>query len=325
MADYINPNSIRPDYAWKPSGFLAGMNYDADRARYENVAGLQDYMMKNQAVESGAKLEDYFKDAPVREAKRGADIATAEATKGTIGDLKSEEVRGKRLGNDLAQGELQPKISKAIAEAAIKGGEASMQELQRGAMIAGALSKAAGAGPGALASVMQQLHQSGADPKIISWFANSKSPAEIAQKAQILTESFAQASREYQQAMAVAREHTRGTLGAASIHAEAQVKAAEIRSKEKNKSAEQILQSIAGKDPENQLPFLYSIIQDADVDVALKVKAQSMYEQAKVIVEARRKNRGEPQLPGLPTAPNPNLDPRQTGTNTGIPGVERVR
>ena len=44
--DYINPTAIRPEYGWKPEGFLAGMNYASDRQQYQNISNLQNFFIK---------------------------------------------------------------------------------------------------------------------------------------------------------------------------------------------------------------------------------------------------------------------------------------
>lgn len=66
-----------------------------------DMAPLQDYMTGLNAVSSKAKLEDYFKDAPVREAERGSKIATADAVKQTILREKLAGVDASELTNQF--------------------------------------------------------------------------------------------------------------------------------------------------------------------------------------------------------------------------------
>ncbi len=326
MADtlYSNPTSIRPEIGWKPSGFLAGMNYSSDRQRYEDTASLQDYMMMNQASKSGMELKDYMSDAPVREAKRLSDIATSRANAETIGGIKQNELKKGTLDNDLAEGVLKSKISQAISEAAIKGGEASLAELQKAGAVASALSKAAGSGPQALALTLQHLKQSGASPQIMNFFSGARDVKQLKAMADAVTEGLLDANVSYQQHMRGIKEQGRNSLAVAGVHAQSALDVARERSKVKDKSASQVLDSLAGKSPENQLPFLYSIIQDPDVNPELKGKAQRMYEQARAIVQAKQKPRPG-AIPGLPADTVPSIDPTQGGGGGGLPpGVQRL-
>lgn len=102
MAD-INYNSgpQNPGYNWKPSGFLAGMSWQQDRDRYMDMAPLQDMMTGMSAQSQAAKLQDYFKDAPVRDAERGSKIATANAVAKTIGRQKDIDLENAGLTLDF--------------------------------------------------------------------------------------------------------------------------------------------------------------------------------------------------------------------------------
>ena len=198
MADYINPTSIRPENGWKPQGFLGGMEHAMDRQRYEDTATLQDYMMGNSAIESGAKLSDYFSDAPVREAERGSKIATANATTATIGDQKKGELRKLNLDNDLASGTLQANIAKRVAEAALEGGKQSMQQMEMASMVAAQLAQAANSGPAALNYVMQQLTKAGAPPQMMQFFAQIRDPNQLKAVAQAMQNGLRDANIQYQ-------------------------------------------------------------------------------------------------------------------------------
>ena len=207
--DYINPTSIRPAYGWKPEGFLGGMNYAEDRQRYRDVASLQDYMMRNEAAKSGMELEEYRGNAPVREAERRSKTAGFNATTETIGGIKRNELTKGSLDNQLSAGTMSSKIAEAAAAAAQAGDKTQLSQLATGAAIARALSAAAGSGPSALAGVLQQLEQSKADPRIIAWFRNSRSPKELMAKAKMMTDAFMEANTSYRSTMDDARERSR--------------------------------------------------------------------------------------------------------------------
>lgn len=127
MAD-INYNSgpVNPGYNWKPSGFLAGMSWQQDRDRYMDMAPLQDYATGLGVQSSKAKLEDYFKDAPVRDAERSSKIATADAVRQTI-------LREKMAGVDSS--ELKNQYERATQPSRIALELLKLPEAERGAQI----------------------------------------------------------------------------------------------------------------------------------------------------------------------------------------------
>lgn len=315
--DYINPTSIRPEYDWKPKGFLAGMNYSQDRQRYEDVSSLQDYMMKNQAVKSGAELSEYFSNAPVREAKRGADIASSTATRETIGGIKRNEMEKGSLENELSAKIMGSKIAEAAAKAEMEGDKSQMSQLATGAAIARAFGAAAGNGPGALAGVMQQLQQSKADPRIIEWFKNSRSPQELMQKAQMMTDAFMQANEHYRSVMDANTATNATRLKEAGIQAQAQRDVAEIRQKAKIKSIDQLLQDAMKLKPLERAGAYRQILEDVDATVEQQRKARIGLEEAIKAINITAKTDEQPILgaDGKPILPPPIR--RQYGEDPG--------
>jgi hypothetical protein len=73
--DYFNPQAVRPQQSFEPPAGLAGMMYMRDRQMYDQLTPLQKQMMEIEARRKAAEFQDYNLDAPVRQAKRGADIS----------------------------------------------------------------------------------------------------------------------------------------------------------------------------------------------------------------------------------------------------------
>lgn len=97
MADYINPEAIRPKYGWQPQGALAGMWSMRDRFRYDDVASLQDLLMRLQAQK---EREELIQGAPVRAAERQQKISAAQ-----LADLVSQaSIRMPGYGEAKARG-----------------------------------------------------------------------------------------------------------------------------------------------------------------------------------------------------------------------------
>ena len=322
MADYINPTAIRPEYGWKPQGFLGGMNYARDRARYEDVSSLQDYMMKNQAVESGGKLQDYLSDAPVREAKRLADVATSRATTSTIGGIKQNELTKGGLDNELSAKTMSSKIAEAATKASMEGDKSSMQSLATGAAIGRALGAAAGNGPGALAGVLQQLQQSKADPRIIQWFSNSRSPQELMQKAKMITDAFMEANTSYRQSMDTVKVNAASREKAAGIAASASRDVAAMRAKDQIKSIDRLLQDVLKLKAKERVGAYKFIMNHPEATPQQQNDARQGYAEAEKIVNLEAKSDDAPILgaDGKPILPAPirrtlNDGPARQGGN----------
>ena len=320
MADYINPTAIRPDNGWKPQGFLGGMYHSRDRQRYEDVSSLQDYMMKNQAVESGGKLQDYLSDAPVRESKRLADLATNMATAGTVGDIKRNEVEKGKLDNQLSAGTLASKIAEAAAKASQAGDTAQMQQLANGAAIAKALAAAAGNGPGALAGVLQQLEQSKADPRIIQWFKGSRSPQELMQKAQMINDAFLQANQQYRSTMDANKATLESREREGAKDRGNQMAIAQLKQKDKLKSIDQMLQEVVKLSPDKQIGYYDQVIADGDATLVQKEKARTGKAAAVKALNLNAKT-DDPILPGLPPSTRRRYGDGPGSESDGTPPV----
>ena len=319
--NYVNPTSIRPEYNYKPEGFLAGMHYSQDRRRYNDVSSLQDAMMANEATKSDNELSDYVSNAPVREAERGSKIASANATTETIGGIKRNEMVKGQLDNDLASGVLKSKIAKSVSEAAIKGGEASTKQFELAGEISSILSKAASGGPESLARVMETLRAKGADPKMLEFFGNIRDPKQLKAVATAINEGLLDASEKYQTSMRETVERSKSAAKVAGIQAQAQKDVAEIRAKQKVKDIDQMFLEVIKLDPLRRIGFYDQVLMDVDATMAQKEKATEGKKSAIKAAEFAKKP-DDPIIPGLPQG-----QPRRYGegsgfqTNTGIPRV----
>ena len=322
--NYVNPTSIRPEYNYKPSGFLAGMHYSQDRRRYNDVSSLQDAMMANEATKSDNELKDYALDAPVRESKRESDLATNLANRDTIGGIKRNEMVKGNLENDLASGVLKSKISKSVSEAAIKGGEASTKQFELAGEISSILSKAASGGPESLARVMETLRAKGADPKMLQFFGNIRDPKQLKAVATAINEGLLDASEKYQSHMRGIEEQRKSAEKIAARHDATQKEIAEIKQKAKLKDIDQMLQDVLYLTPDKQIGFYDQVLSDPDATLAQKQKA-IIAKEAAIKALNLRAPKDDPIIPGLPPS-----TPRRYGeglgsqTNTGIPGVTRL-
>ena len=321
MADYINPTAIRPENGWKPQGFLGGMYNSRDRQRYEDVSSLQDYMMKNSAIESGNKLSDYAADAPVRESKRLSDIATNTATARTIGAQKAGELEKLGLENKLSSATMASKITEAIAKAEAAKDTTSMQKLQHGAAIARLLSDAVkGGGPTALAEVMRKLESSNADPRIIEWFKNSGTPEGLMERVDMLNNAFLQASQQYRSTMdankaTIASRESEGAKDRGN-----QMAIAQLKQKDKLKSIDQMLQEVVKLSPDKQIGYYDQVIADGDATLAQKEKARTGKAAAVKALNLNAKT-DDPILPGLPPSTRRRYGDGPGSESDGTPTV----
>jgi len=225
-----------PANGWQPKGFLGGATWYDDRKRYEDAESLAAYQRGLGAVEGTATLEDYFKDAPVRETKRLSDIATNNATAATVGNRLAEEVRGKRLGNDLAKGTLESDIALKITEAAGEKRKEGVAKLRQGLELTTMMLQAMGsAGPAAAPAIAERLKQQGFDvttDPVAQYVLTAPTPQEMQKRLQTLFAGLDKADAAFRlQAAkdAAAKERT-------NISASAQVQAANAKSASEKES-----------------------------------------------------------------------------------------
>ena len=157
MADVnnIKPSSLDPGVGFKPDGFLGGMEWQKRNQMFNDAQSLQQLMSTVGAKKAVGELGEWEKDAPIREAKGLADLATHNAVASTVGRLKEAEVGdiNARIGHNNALtkrsecdlSELQaPDVERArrarlIAEDIAKAGKDGVDGLQnalKGAQLA---------------------------------------------------------------------------------------------------------------------------------------------------------------------------------------------
>ena len=320
--DYLNPTSIRPEYGFKPEGFLGGMHYARDRARYEDVASLQDYMMRNSAQKSGMELQDYTANAPVRDAERLANIEKAKATSATIGGIKQNELTKGNLENELSAKTMAAAIAEKITAAKGKERDEGMASLAAGAAIGRALGAAAGNGPLALDAVLKQLEQSKADPRIVQWFRNSRDIPDLMKKAGMITDAFMQANEHYRSTMDANKATNESRERAARTSAGATIEAARIRQKDKVKSIDQMLQEAAKWAPDRRKSFYEQVLIDSDATPQQQDKARTGIEEAVKALNFNAPKDAPPILGPDGRVLMPGDQPRRYGEGPGGGGKE---
>lgn len=225
-----------PANGWQPKGFLGGATWYDDRKRYEDADSLAAYQRGLGAVEGTAKLEDYFKDAPVRETKRLSEIATNTATASTIGDKLSEGVRKQRVDNKLAEGTLESNIAIKLTEAAKGKREEGVAKLQQGLQLSAMMMQAMGtAGPAGAAAVAEKLKGAGLDvanDPVVRMVMSAGTPQEMQQRIQTIYKALDDANSAFR----AQREKDAAAKERANISASAQVQAANARSASEKES-----------------------------------------------------------------------------------------
>jgi hypothetical protein len=88
--NYTNPASLAPQVP-AFDGFLGGMQAYDKYSDYRNQTDISHYLSQLGAINETIKTGEFMRDAPVRESKSLADIATNNATAANIGDIKAGE------------------------------------------------------------------------------------------------------------------------------------------------------------------------------------------------------------------------------------------
>ena len=95
--NYVNPTALMPQVGFKPEGFLGGhMLANQDRMFKQQMAQ-QQAMQNLDLLRQQIEMQDFQKDAPLRDAKRDLGIATAQAQTPIQGDLAQGAVADARF------------------------------------------------------------------------------------------------------------------------------------------------------------------------------------------------------------------------------------
>lgn len=169
--DYINIDAIAPKQEQMANRGLAGLWQMRDRARYEQLAPMQDEQYR---AATELALEDLTQGRPVRQATRDA----------TVRDLpvKSRQLEAQTRGQELGT-----MFEEAMHPGKVKLG-LGQQQLDRGQQgIAGVVQMIAQTpgGPDYVARIGQAIRASGVDPRhpVLQQILQSQTPEEASQKA----------------------------------------------------------------------------------------------------------------------------------------------
>jgi hypothetical protein len=270
------------------------MFYSRDRDRYEDVSRMQDERMRHQTQLS---LEDLVQGAPVREAKRTAELSDLP----TESRRKTAEARKTELGTELTEATQPGQIGLAQGE----------QELARGQQgIAKAVQVIAQepAGPDWAARVGTKIRDSGLKPgdpsiKILQGILDTGNPQEAQQRALQWLQLQSQTEPAYRQTMDSTRMRGEYDLKRQGLANQGAVQAAQARTAAKNKSSVQILKEASGKGATEQVHAAMLVINDPDVDPQIKQMATALYNAALPAYQREQQRGIQPQIPGFPQTP----------------------
>ncbi len=290
MADvnYVNPGSIRPEYDYKPSGILGGMMFAQDRSRYDQMAGLQDLMMQNQAAKS---QEDLIQGAPVRQAERTA--ALADLPMKSRGLAATTE--GQELGTAFTRATQPGAIDLTNQGNRAKAGDQRLQVMEQGIAVAKALSELGPLGPDAI----PRLAQMGLpmDNPIVQQILNTPDPRQIGPRAQQALRALSEARASYRTTM---DQESAQQAGALVRGERAGFWAVEVAKQRSAARIQGLLQQFQTAKTTEQMQFIGEMImQDPEIDEGIKARVRAGVEQARRS-EAAKRAQGAITLPGFP-------------------------
>jgi len=308
--NYVNAESIRPGYDWKPKGFLAGSLYAKDRMRYEDLAALQDQMARDQAQLSRENVNEGY-DA--RQATRQSEV-------------NDRPLRTRDLGATVGMNEDKAAISKAMRPGQIELG-LGQQGLDKGQQgIARVIQTIAQTPPGPdyIPRLQQVMKDSGIDmrnpPPALKSILSVPSPEEAQKAAQAFIQQQSNTNPAYRQAIDVEGMRGNAARDVARIHGQASVDAARQRAAAKVKSYSQAL--MTENDPTKKLTLAVQIVADPESPEELKQIANVIIQQLQGLVQAKASQGQPPQIPGFPqSAPIPLPQP---GLPQGQPQQNQV-
>ena len=77
--NYSNPAGMAPKINWAPDGFLAGAMYNDQERDYRRATEQAAVLQNLGILKKGAEYQDYMAEGPVRDSRRGLDLATNRA------------------------------------------------------------------------------------------------------------------------------------------------------------------------------------------------------------------------------------------------------
>ena len=155
--NYISPSSLLPrTNEIQVPAFLQGMQYAGQRQDYDKVRDLSNLMTQMGIQKSS---EENVLGAPVRASQRLADIATNQATAGTIGDLKRGQADMAFASGNVARRTMDSDVAIKIAKNVVEQGQAGVQQLQNSIKFAQLVGDGQLQGPQAAAQVQQLAQQ----------------------------------------------------------------------------------------------------------------------------------------------------------------------
>lgn len=134
MADvnYMNASSLNPGTGYKPTGFLGGMVYGDDMAKFQQQYDLQHLMQQMEAQKQAGQLQDY---EAARPSALKATIAGNNATADTVGDLKRGEADSSRAAGDLAMKTLESHIKAQVSSNDATTRKNALAQVQHGMQV----------------------------------------------------------------------------------------------------------------------------------------------------------------------------------------------
>lgn len=313
--NYINPGALLGDSGWKPQGFLGGVMYGQNRDMGKQMFDLQKLISVISAQKQGAELADYQAAAPFRQADRQFKMDKFPHELAQIQGTNTKQ----NLENLFTSATQPSKINTTLAENSGKISDVQMRQLEQSIgltqMIA-TLTAPDKVGPHTIPMISQMVQQSGMDSNhpVLRALLNNPDPRAINKNAtqlfQVLNETNEKfrlermkGQMDYKRAMDVQGLANQGSLATANARAQA-----------KNKSAKQILMEAAAKGPMQAWTEAQAILSDAEIDPALRAKAQELKNRVEPAVqEILRKGQTpnfDPNNPGPIAVPRPNLDPQ---------------
>lgn len=306
MAD-LNYEGVvpRPEIGWKPEGFLAGQLYARDRARYDDRASLSDAMAGFAGQKAQGELQDYFANAPVREATRLGDIAKAKANEltavpqaqanlETTIQSNTKAARENKMGNQTYQSDVAAKLAENAAK---QQGDASkvFKSMSEAAILASSFDSSSLSGREEL---LNRLKESGMDrnPEILRIASEPDRQKKQAMREHIVS-ILNMADSKYREEIDKQKLHNEGTIAVAKQQGSNMVAAANARGNITRTWQEAISQS---KNLDQATINAKMALLEPDLDPTVREQAKAVLIHSLQEKMMRLKVKIPANLPGMP-------------------------
>jgi len=273
-----DPALQTPAYDFKPQGALAGMLFNEDLNRAQQMQPVTDSLQRMDAQRQAIGLQDLMS---THDLSAQATNARSQATINTAVPDAQADLSLKQDKAQLSRSTINDQISERIAQHALTMGEMGRQQLANGAADAAGFAKFAmgnDKGPQAEAAMRQFLTSKGHNPDTdpVAKYVLKDGPSGYAKNAQDVQDWYDNADSKFRQRTKEQTQKDAAAMERTKVTSQATIEAAKFRATAAIKSTAQLFdQAMATKDYRNVIMLGQALLSNPGLDDASKARVNA--------------------------------------------------